>query len=217
MGYDSINRMVLKEVPTSAQSILDLGCGGGLMGSLLREQQECRVVGVTQDQEEAQLALTRLDQIIVADLNNFEPESLGRFDCIICSHVLEHLYQPEQLLKRLHSCLKPDGCLIVALPNVLFWKQRLLFLRGQFRYTTGGLMDRTHYRFYDWDTAHELLRLSGYRIIFAHADGGFPLSRLLPSAMHQGLDALSLHSFPGLLGWQFIFRCCLDLRASDCR
>jgi hypothetical protein len=80
--------------------------------------------------------------------------------------------------------------IIVALPNVLHWKQRLEFLKGHFKYTEGGLMDRTHFRFFDWQTAQDLLTQSGYQITQAEADGSFPLPvlrKLLPTPISQGI------------------------------
>ena len=40
-----------------------------------------------------------------------------RFDCIICSHVLEHVYDPRDMLIKLKSALKAGGALIISLPN----------------------------------------------------------------------------------------------------
>lgn len=107
----------------------------------------------------------------------------------------------------LHGCLKPGGLLIVALPNVLHWKQRLQFLRGRFRYTEGGLMDSTHFRFFDWSTCAELLRDAGYLIQARQADGILPLSRLLGPRLASRLDRSALALLPGLLGTQFILLC----------
>jgi 2-polyprenyl-3-methyl-5-hydroxy-6-metoxy-1,4-benzoquinol methylase len=184
-----------------------LGCGSGALGREIKEARgECRVVGVTYSEDEAALAARCLDEVLVRDLNTFVPAEAGEFDCIVCSHVLEHLYRPDEALRRLRRGLSPDGMLIVALPNVLYWRQRLNFFRGNFRYTDGGLMDRTHYRFFDWNTAQELLAESGYRVVEAAADGGFPLSRFLPRAGER-LDRAALKKFPGLFGFQFVFVC----------
>jgi len=92
------------------------------------------------------------------------------------------------------------------LPNVLHWRQRFKFLRGEFRYTAFGLLDRTHYRFYDWQCAQELLGSSGYEVLSAQADGNFPYSRFVPG-MRRRIDRLALRTFPGFFGWQFVFRC----------
>ena len=179
MIYDGVNEQVTARVPARAKRVLDLGCGSGAIGRKIKEKIACKVVGITYCQAEAEMASQCLDEVLVCDLNRFELCEVGQFDCIICSHVLEHLYQPDQLLKQLHKALLPGGVMVVALPNPLFWRQRLRFLLGHFEYTEGGLMDETHYRFFDWSTAQALLTDSGFAITVKEAHGSFPLSRFL--------------------------------------
>lgn len=206
MLYEAINQPVLSLVPTTAKRILDLGCGSGALGREIKRKIKCEVTGVTSSNEEAASAKEWLDKVIVCDLNRFEPRELGLFDSIICSHILEHLYSPDELLTHLRNSLTPDGILIVALPNALFWKQRLEFLRGRFRYTEGGIMDRTHYRFFDYTTSVELIRNAQFEIITKDVDAYFPL----PFLRHRlkfvagQLDRLASKLIPGLLGTQFI-------------
>ena len=205
MIYDSLNAAVFARIPARATRILDIGCGAGALGGALKERHPCEVVGVTYSNDEAESARQRLDRVEVADLNGFAPRQLGLFDCIVCSHVLEHLLQPERLLRELAECLLPGGVIVVALPNVLFWKQRLQFLRGRFRYTDGGLMDRTHFRFFDWMTASALITDAGLVVSDGIADGGFPLSSRLGAKASAAVDRSALRRFPGLFGFQFVF------------
>jgi len=201
--YGSINPPVFERIPRTARRILDVGCGVGTLARAIRAEWPASVVGITHSPEEAEQARDILEQAVVADLNGYDPSVLGRFDCIICSHVLEHLLDPGALLTRLQPCLNPGGRLIVALPNILYWRQRLHFLRGRFRYTAGGLMDATHYRFFDWQTAAELLSESGWRVTDRRAYGGLPGSRLL-GPLGPRLDTLATRIWPGLYGWQFV-------------
>jgi len=207
MIYQSINSAVLGSVPYGTQTLLDIGCGGGAFGAAVKATMPCSVVGVTYSEAEGRLARQNLDHVAVADLNHFDPTSLGQFDCIVCSHVLEHLHEPQQVLARLRACLNPGGRLLVALPNVLFWKQRLQFMRGRFSYTDGGLMDRTHVRFFDWNSAEQLVHEAGFRTIHRHADGGFPLSRLVGPVLGKLIDRWALSRHPGLFGFQFVLSC----------
>ncbi len=206
--YDAVNQLVLQAVPATARSILDLGCGSGSLGRALKRRSggDCRITGVTLSEPEAALARQYLDEVIVADLNEFESKGTGSYDCIICSHVLEHLCWPEILLRRLRAGLAPEGVLVVGLPNILHWKQRVQFLQGRFRYADYGLMDRTHFRFFDWSTARELISSNGYSIVSAVADGGFPqgglVRRLNPFA--EIFDKVALQLAPGIFGWQFV-------------
>jgi 2-polyprenyl-3-methyl-5-hydroxy-6-metoxy-1,4-benzoquinol methylase len=204
--YQAVNEPVLARVPAHARRILDLGCGSGTFGLRLKQRQECEVVGVTISGEEAISARGRLDQVLVQDLNEFEPEASGNFDCVVCSHVLEHLYRPERLLVKLAAALAAGGVVVVALPNIVYWKQRLAFLRGSFRYMEGGLMDRTHLRFFDWQTAFELLNQAGYEVIERAGDGGFPLPgiRRVSRSAAALIDRMAVRLMPNVFAWQCI-------------
>ena len=203
MIYGAVNLPVAARVPEAARRVLDLGCGNGALGAHLKRRPDREVVGVTFSEEEAREARSRLDEVMVCDLEEFDASSLGRFDCVVCSHVLEHLTKPEDLLRRLRGSLTAEGVLVVALPNALHWRQRFEFLRGRFEYGDGGLMDRTHYRFYDWRTARALLADCGYAEATREAVGGFPLSRFVP-LLGRTLDRAALRLGPGLFGVQFI-------------
>lgn len=205
------NFPILSRVPKTAKRVLDIGCGEGTMGKQIKQIIDCEVIGITYLESEVVAASQWMDKVFLHDLNqdNSFLTSLGKFDCIISCHVLEHLYNPERLLQLLHQNLQPGGKLIIALPNILFWKQRLEFLRGRFRYQDDGLMDRTHFRFFDWNTAQELLSTSGYKILEVEANGVLPLPglrKIYPRTCEK-LDVLSTKRMPGIFGLQFVFSC----------
>ncbi len=206
--YEAINTAIIKHLPNNhnPEHVLDVGCGTGQLGKYIKQQFNCQVTGVTYSDEEAVEASVHLDKVIVFNLNNLSLVELEKFDCVICSHILEHLYCPQNLLAHLHDVLLPSGKLIVALPNVLHWKQRLEFLKGNFKYTDGGLMDKTHFRFFDWDTAFDLVQNSGFQVIYREADGYFPLPlirKIIGSSVLK-IDRIATQIMPGLLGVQFI-------------
>jgi SAM-dependent methyltransferase len=204
LTYGSVNTGILTRVPSASQRILDVGCGTGLLGQALKHQHPHRhIVGITHSTKEAEQARDVLDEVVVADLEDCDFRGLSDFDCVICSHVLEHLRNPDVVLSRLRTTLRPGGTLLIALPNVLYWRQRLQFLAGRFRYTAGGLMDSTHVVFFDWDTARHLVGKAGLRLESSVAEGGFPGSRFLGSA-GAVLNAASLRLAPGLWGTQFV-------------
>jgi cyclopropane fatty-acyl-phospholipid synthase-like methyltransferase len=205
--YEAFNEPILEYIPTQVTRILDLGCGNGILGKKIKETHTCEITGVTYSEDEAKIARQHINQVKVADLNTIDTSEIGKFDCIICSHVLEHLYQPEELLKKLYSNLSDNGVLIVALPNIMFYRQRWQLMKGNFKYTEGGLMDSTHFRFFDWDTAQKLITESGFKLTSSRSYGNVPLPilrKIIPSFAHK-IDNWALNKKPGLFGWQFIF------------
>jgi len=206
MIYSSVNQPVFQQIPQQAKQILDIGCGSGALGQAIKQKQSCKIFGITYSQNEADLASQYLDDVTVADINEIDLSTFGKFDCIICSHILEHLYSPEKLLTKLHNNLTEDGVLVVALPNVLFFKQRWEFIKGNFKYTDGGLMDKTHFRFFDWETAYQLLIETNWDVKQRIADTHFPLPfiRKFIRPLESTLNHLVAQKFPSLFGTQFI-------------
>ncbi len=210
-GQIIYNIPVMSRVPKTAQRILDIGCGAGTIGKQIKQIMDCEIIGITNNQSEVTTGSQWLDRVILHDLNlePFPSNEVGEFDCIICCHVLEHLYQPQQLLQQIKPNIKSGGVLIVALPNILFWKQRLEFIKGHFRYADDGLMDRTHFRFFDWQTAHQLLEDNGYRILESESNGFVPLPGIRQYFPQKSLwlDRVAAKKNPGFWGWQFVLLC----------
>jgi len=209
LEYSAFNDLVFNKVPASATTILDVGCGTGMMGKALKDQKKERFVyGITYSDKEHDAAIKFLDKVSISDINNELPDVNMKFDCIIFSHILEHTYEPGKVLKSFSRFLEIDGKIIIALPNVLQYKQRLEFTKGNFKYSlNGGLMDITHFKFFDWLTAQEMITNSGFKIISKEASGNFPLPfirKLLPS-FSRFIDRVSLKTWPGLFAFQFVF------------
>jgi SAM-dependent methyltransferase len=206
--YEAVNEEVPARVPASARRVLDVGCGAGALGERLGARSERWVVGLTHDAEEAHIARRRLDAVIVADLESGlalraragEP----RFDAVVLSHVLEHVREPALILRAVRELVDPRGVVVVAVPNVVNWRVRWQLARGRFRYTEGGILDRTHLRFFDRESALGLLPSAGFRVRSFDACGHLPGARLFGRRAGRRLSALALRWFPGLLAWQFV-------------
>jgi len=202
--YEALNQAVLDAIPTMARRVLDLGCGSGALGREVRARLGASVTGVSASPEEVARAKTVLNTVLHQDLDAWDGQGVDHpFDVIVCSHVLEHLRDPEGLLRNLSRKSAKETTLVVALPNVLHWRQRAQFLRGSFRYSDGGIMDRTHLRFFDWKSARDLLERSGWTVSRASATGHAPGVWRVPS-LGPALDRWCCRIFPGLFGDQFV-------------
>jgi SAM-dependent methyltransferase len=171
------NPPLLALVPDRPGRALDCGCGAGANARLLRAR-GWEVTGITLSAGERELAAAHCARVLLADLEAPLPDEVGRgYDLVVLSHVLEHLRRPERLLAAVKRLLAPGGVVVVALPNPLFYPIRLRFLLGRFDYERDGILDETHLRFYSFASGAELLERSGFRVLDARAEGGFPLWR----------------------------------------
>jgi len=87
------------------------------------------------------------------------------FDVIICADVLEHLIDPWKVVKELKRYLKPEGYFIASIPNIREIKTMItIFLRGSFEYSDGGILDKTHLRFFCKKNMKDLFLEADYKI-----------------------------------------------------
>jgi len=150
----------------AAIQVLELGCALGVTLNRIQYQwPNASVHGIEYNQDVVNIGINYVD-ILQGDLDVMEfPYEDAQFDYIVCGDVLEHLRDTEAVIRRLRRYLKPEGKMIVSLPNLMHVSVlRPLFLQGDFEYEDAGILDRTHLRFF---TAHSIMKMmgrSGYRI-----------------------------------------------------
>ena len=95
--------------------LLDVGCGNGDMLKVAKEL-GWDVTGLEIDSNAVKAAREEGLYVIEGNysiLDQFD----GSFDCIVCSHVLEHVHHPLVLLELITKALKSKGTLFLSLPN----------------------------------------------------------------------------------------------------
>jgi len=166
-GYhDLVRPEVLSRIPATAERILDLGCGTGAMGAVLKRRQRCVVHGIELNKEASDLARKNLDYCWRDNLNRFDPSFIKReYDCIVFGDILEHLVDPWSVLKKFASVLIDDGVIIASIPNVAHPGILYDLSRGLFRYASAGILDTTHLRFFTKTSAFQMFCNAGLKVI----------------------------------------------------
>ena len=153
--------------------MLDVGCAAGNFGRTLKASgRATTVTGIEIDKYAAKDAAGKLDEVICTNLNQVQVDEVLKayrknyFDYIVCADVLEHLIDPWEIIEALTEYLKPDGKIVVSIPNVRHWSvvSQLIF-RGLWEYQKAGIMDKTHLRFFTQRSALDLIRNANLRII----------------------------------------------------
>ena len=150
-------------------NVLEVGASGGYTLLYLKTKGIAKkVTGI----ELFELAGTeqqnpQLDAFTIGNIEQMEEAIFlpGEFDLVICGDVLEHLQNPWAVRDKIITWLKPGGFLLASIPNIREYKTVLkILLRGTFTYEEGGIMDKTHLRFFGKGNILELLGTNGLHI-----------------------------------------------------
>lgn len=206
---DSYSRTyILLEWVGKHKRVLELGCSTGFMSRYLVQKRDCSVVGVEADAAAAAQARQWCREVLECDLQN--PNWINgleqrTFDVVLMADVLEHLKDPRDLLEQVHPLLAPDATLVICVPNVVYWGNRVSILLGRFDYQPFGILDHTHLRFFTPGTAREMIQAAGYRITKFHPVlGGRFSGRTRPFGQWLAFR------FPGLFAFQLLFEATAD-------
>jgi 2-polyprenyl-3-methyl-5-hydroxy-6-metoxy-1,4-benzoquinol methylase len=99
----------------SKGKLLDMGCGNGEMLQFA-EQMGWDVMGLELDPAAVESSKQRGLNILQGGYERLD-DYPSSFDCIIFSHVLEHVHKPLEALTKIKSALKPGGVLLLSCPN----------------------------------------------------------------------------------------------------
>ena len=163
-GTRSSHHLVLSLVGAGeGMRALDVGCA---RGHLLEELESSgwKCLGIDTDATDVATCIARGLVAVELDITNDHPESLGTFDLVVLGDVLEHLPDPLRVLRKIHSLLNPGARIVVSVPNVAHLSVRAQLLFGRFRYSSRGILDNTHLRFFTRRTTLELITNSGFAV-----------------------------------------------------
>ena len=196
----------LRALPPSR--VLDLGCSGGRLAERARVYGHT-VTGV--DVAEIPGVRGRVDTFFVANLDMGIPAAVGDgYDVVIAADVLEHVREPEKLLKQIRALLAPGGIIIASIPNFGHWYSRGRTAIGMFDYDQRGILDHGHVRFFTRRSFRRLVTSTGFTV--AHTEYiGMPFDVLsektgLAVKALGALDRALVALRPTMFAYQFIFR-----------
>lgn len=112
-------RKFLSETPKD-RNILDLGCGEGVLVKEFKKN-GYNIIGMDLNYES--------EYVLKGDITHTNLES-GSYDLILNLDVIEHLNYDDQenALKEIQRILKPEGTLLISIPNLAHFASRISFL-----------------------------------------------------------------------------------------
>jgi hypothetical protein len=103
------------------------------------------------------------DSVFCGDLNSKsfraaiieEPQI---YDVIIFGDILEHLYDPEVVLRDLTARLSKNGIVIISLPNIQHIELLIqVYLKGSWPMNERGIFDKTHLRWFTYKDVTKMI------------------------------------------------------------
>jgi len=191
------------------RKLLDVGAAQGVLAQQFT-QRGFEVTCIEGSAELAALGKSHCHEMIVADLDKPLPALNGVFDIIVYGDILEHLRNPLEVFKGFNRYLRPEGKVIVSVPNFAHLWVRLNLLFGRFDYADRGILDRTHLRFFTLRSFRNFLQEAGLEAKEIVATP-VPLLLVVPERRHgwclnlvHGVNAALARSWKTMFGYQFV-------------
>lgn len=206
--YES--HMLMYDQIHPGSSVLDVGCATGAVAERLKKI-GCTVVGLELDPEAVKIAKKHCEKVYRVDLEKLNTLPFNKnFDYILFMDLIEHLRNPENIIRIVRKYLNRNGKIVFSIPNIAFIGVRKSLLFGNFDYQDTGLLDRTHVRLYTKKSAFELLYGCDLNVESCTAISNFiriPFFGKYLNHIPKNIQHSITQRFDTLLGYQFLFVC----------
>ncbi len=151
----NVNVAILSKYVQNGDRVLDIGCGEGKFGCLLKNK-DCTLLGVDIDIESAQYAkkYNGYSEVLCANIESDEfpikytELKTGGFDVVALIDVLEHVINPTKVIENAVKVLKDTGIILISIPNINNADIFANLLKDQFNYREAGVLDNTHTKYF---------------------------------------------------------------------
>jgi len=162
---------ILKNISDKNLKILDIGCWDGSYTTRYRKKTNI-VYGIEASSSSARRAQ---EKGIITEPGDFMENDFFKnikFDIVVAGEIIEHVFDTDLFLQKIHSILKLHGKLILTTPNVASLPRRLLLLLGKNPLLDNRITGNTagHIRYFTFQGIHEVLKDNGFKIIESQSD-----------------------------------------------
>jgi ubiquinone/menaquinone biosynthesis C-methylase UbiE len=106
--------------------VLDIGCGNGYLIDAMKKVSTAQFTGIDVYSNEQKRGWAYKK----GDITKGLPFDNKTFDLVVMGEVIEHLPDPDMVIKEIHRVLKKNGKVIISTPNIASWANRILLMFG---------------------------------------------------------------------------------------
>lgn len=153
----------IKKYINKHQAIIDIGCANGGLLRMLKDSAYENLTGMDLaqrclDNVNSYGIRTQKGSIVSEDLS--EDKALKeQFDCIILSHIMEHICDLKTAVKNIVQWLKPNGCVYIEVPDA---SRYVDFYTAPYHY-----FDCEHINHFDENSLQNLFGENEFKLIFS--------------------------------------------------
>lgn len=164
--YQNTRTEMMDFVPEGIKTSLEAGCSEGSFSRQLIDKYKTETWGIEPHKPSAKKASKYLHKVFDTSVEEaIKKLPSNHFDLIVFNDVLEHLYDPEQVLKDLKRTLTKKGVVVASIPNIRYFHNfRALALHSDWVYEEAGVLDFTHLRFFTHKSIKMMFEEAGYKV-----------------------------------------------------
>jgi ubiquinone biosynthesis O-methyltransferase len=158
-----------------AKRVLDLGCGNGYFAKEMARI-GFEVVAIDSSTSGIELAQREASPVRfeVASVYDDIVRNYGRFDAVVSTEVVEHLYDPRTFVRNAFTALEEGGTLVLSTPYHGYLKNLALAITGKMDGHFTALWDHGHIKFFSRSTMTQLLEEAGFESVKIRGLGRIP-------------------------------------------
>jgi len=165
---------ILKDLNTSDNELLDVGCGNGLLTSEISKFFK-HTTGIDLSGTGIEFA-----QKLSSEKLDFKNASLDemiekkeKFKFITSFEVIEHQYLPDDFLNKIYQLLDNDGTLLITTPYNGYIKNLIISVLGKHDWHFNPLWRHGHIKFFSIRTLKMILEECNFKILKKYFSGRF--------------------------------------------
>ena len=153
--------MVRASRPAGALAVLDVGCGDGAILDRWRAAfgKDVRTCGLEMDETAASIARTRGHEIYTRRIEEADLPA-DCFDLVCSFHVIEHVADPTEFLRKVRDTLRSTGYALIETPNIDAIERKIFAKRHW-----GGYHFPRHWNLYNPATFRVMAERAGLRVV----------------------------------------------------
>jgi len=186
--YDLHRENLAVSLLEDGERLLDIGCGNGsLLFKAKDKYKELFGIDIVNLRVEEAKKLFKENNpntyLYIQDINNGLKFEDSFFDAVTIIAVLEHLFDPFFIIKEIKKVLKPNGMLVVEVPNIAYLKYRIQLFFGKLPITSSPYnweeigWDGGHLHYFTLSSLRWLLESQGFKIEKVTGSGLFAMLR----------------------------------------